>query len=375
MIDHLREIVLLWNNASVFSVAELRGIRRSCSKRPRLQQNVFNRMKELGLFRFRGCRAGQREILKRQNESRSSCRNVVQYSSVMQSLPDVNKLDININEMKHRSPSIITNRFGNIDRPKNAVNTNNLLSVKCSQECSRPSVVMCLMNCQSMNEKDASIGHYILNHKVGLCIAALTETWLRGDDHDNVIINKLVPSGYRMHHVPRVGSKDGSVGLIWKDQYAMKLQPSIEVSSFESSIMLATLGSKFYCTVTLYRPTPSTKNKIKKSLFIQEFADLLEQAATWTGQVIILGDFNIHWDADNDTEKRDLCNLLDSFEITQHVDGPTHTEGHTLDLVMSRTEEDSVSSCSVSDFMSDHNAIFITLSTSRLHPPRKTTIY
>ena len=113
----------------------------------------------------------------------------------------------------------------------------------------------------------------------------------------------------------------------------------------------------------------------QESLFIKEFADLLEQAATWTGQLIILGDFNIHWDADNDTEKRDLCNLLDTFGITLHVDGPTHTKGHTLDLVMVCAEEDSVSFCSISDFMSDHNAIFFTLNTSRLHSPRKTIIY
>ncbi|KAM4592398.1 uncharacterized protein PAE49_010282 [Odontesthes bonariensis] len=47
-------------------------------------------------------------------------------------------------------------------------------------------------------------------------------------------------------------------------------------------------------------------------------------------------DFNIHMDNNMDTNAKELCSLLDTFGLLQHVNGPTHTRGHTLDLVISK---------------------------------------
>lgn len=109
---------------------------------------------------------------------------------------------------------------------------------------------------------------------------------------------------------------------------------------------------------------------IQKTEFLNEFTDLLEHTATWTGQLIITGDFNVHWDCETDAERKQLADILESFGMTQHVNGETHIKGHTLDLVMSRTVEGTVASCSISDYISDHNAILVQLTTSRSHPPR-----
>ena len=188
---------------------------------------------------------------------------------------------------------------------------------------------------------------------------------------NNVIMSKLIPNGYRMQHVPRIGSRGGGVALIWKAHYAVKLEPAFQASSFESIVMLATIGSKAFRIVVIYRPPPSQQNQLQKSLFVTEFADLLEQAATWTGQLLILGDFNVHWDVEGDTEKKQFEDLLEAFSMIQHLEGPTHSRGHTLDLVMSHADDDTVASCSTSHFISDHNAISVRLNTGRAHPPRK----
>ena len=135
--------------------------------------------------------------------------------------------------------------------------------------------------------------------------------------------------------------------------------------------MLATIGSKAFRIVVIYHPPPSQQNQLQKSLFVTEFADLLEQAATWTGQLLILGDFNVHWDVEGDTEKKQFEDLLEAFSMTQHVEGPTHSRGYTLDLAMSRVDDDTVESCSTSHFISDHNAILVRLNTGRAHLPRK----
>ena len=148
-----------------------------------------------------------------------------------------------------------------------------------------------------------------------LDLAALTETWMVGGDADNVVKCKLIPNGYRMQHVPRIGSRGGGVALIWKAHYAVKLEPAFQASSFESIVLLATIGSKAFRIVVIYRPPPSQQNQLQKSLFVAEFADLLEQAATWTGQLLILGDFNVHWDVKGDTEKKQFEDLLEAFSM------------------------------------------------------------
>lgn len=52
--------------------------------------------------------------------------------------------------------------------------------------------------------------------------------------------------------------------------------------------------------------------------------------------IIISGDFNIHVDDSNNSETRQFIHLLESFGFKQHVTGPTHLKGDTLDLVFSK---------------------------------------
>lgn len=46
-------------------------------------------------------------------------------------------------------------------------------------------------------------------------------------------------------------------------------------------------------------------------------------------RTLILDDFNIHMD------KKDFLSVLVCFDLNQFVDCPTHSKGHTIDLVIS----------------------------------------
>ena len=46
---------------------------------------------------------------------------------------------------------------------------------------------------------------------------------------------------------------------------------------------------------------------------------------------ILVGDFNIHVDDRRDVMALRFLDLIDTFGLVQHVTGPTHTRGHTLD--------------------------------------------
>ena len=69
---------------------------------------------------------------------------------------------------------------------------------------------------------------------------------------------------------------------------------------------------------------------------------------------MITGDFNIHVDDALDRDARRFLDLPESFGLSQCVTGPTHKQGHTLDLVITRPDlpppEISVEPTLISDY-------------------------
>ena len=81
--------------------------------------------------------------------------------------------------------------------------------------------------------------------------------------------------------------------------------------------------------LVIYRPPkPNTA-------FIQEFAELLSHFMTRYDKILILGDFNIHVCCPPQSFTTDFMDILESFNLTQAVQEPTHSKGHILDLVLS----------------------------------------
>ena len=72
--------------------------------------------------------------------------------------------------------------------------------------------------------------------------AALTETWLYGDDRDNAVKSQLVPAGYKFLHVARSGSRGGGVAVVCKEQYGLKLDNPFQADSFETMSVLTNCG-------------------------------------------------------------------------------------------------------------------------------------
>ncbi|RXM35906.1 hypothetical protein EOD39_12469 [Acipenser ruthenus] len=64
-------------------------------------------------------------------------------------------------------------------------------------------------------------------------------------------------------------------------------------------------------------------------------------------QILNRGDFNIHVDLPPSTLVTDFVTLLDCLGLSQSVNVPTHTCGHTLDLLITRGLD--ISNPSVSD--------------------------
>ena len=123
---------------------------------------------------------------------------------------------------------------------------------------------------------------------------------------------------------------------------------------------------------TIYRIPPSKENKLSKSSFLGEFNSFLEKISISKERILLLGDFNIHWDDKSNSETANFRNLVDSFNLQQHVEFQTHELGHTLDLILSRTDENLVKTCYGTEYISDHIVINTILAIAKPNFKRKT---
>ena len=111
-----------------------------------------------------------------------------------------------------------------------------------------------------------------------------------------------------------------------------------------------------------------------KGMFFDEFTDLLELNASSSGRLMIVGDFNFHWENKDDLDTQHMNEILDSFNLTQHVSEPTR-EGHILDWIITRSDDTLVTNVEVSTPIADHSSVNVLLNLKKPPLPKKTISY
>ena len=88
---------------------------------------------------------------------------------------------------------------------------------------------------------------------------------------------------------------------------------------------------------------------------------------------MIVGDFNIHIDDRNSPLTKTVLQLLDEYGMTQHINTPTHKNGHIFDLFITKHHADISPEINVIDpQISDHSSVVATVYVGQ--PPRKTRV-
>ena len=219
-----------------------------------------------------------------------------------------------------------------------------------------------------MNKWDSTVDYMLQNQ---LDIFAITETWISSQNiHDHQL--RDLPTGYSFHHIPRSSRRGGGVAIFYRTCLNPKFQPQFIAASFESLETLITIDSVCLRLVVLYRPPPSSKNGLTKAQFFEEFGNFLEQNASSSGKIIIVGDFNFDWSNSKNPDSTHMREMLDSFNLEQLVNEPTHISGHTLDWVVLRSDDNIASRTTISPPFSDHHCVNVILNMKK--PPLPTKV-
>ena len=132
-------------------------------------------------------------------------------------------------------------------------------------------------------------------------------------------------------------------------------------TSFEGIACSFSLHGKYIKLGCIYRPGHAGTDP----LFINEFDIFMESFFIGNGPSFICGDFN-YWldDPRSKPYTSEFIDLLNVNNCINYVNQPTHIAGHTLDLVISQNESESLSNLSVFPIdrnLSDHSLITFNL--------------
>ena len=193
----------------------------------------------------------------------------------------------------------------------------------------------------------------MLDYKADMML--LTETWLKPSK--TAIVNELTPPGYSFIGECRTEKRGGGTGLLFKSEYKFAKMPSPRFKTFEVLDVKTTHSERPLRVIIIYRsPTSPTKS------FLDELALYISELAVVREEILMAGDFNLHFHLPNASGVQYLKQILADNNMQQHVTKPTHRSGNLLDLVITRVCSNIVASTDICESsISDHYSVIFPL--------------
>lgn len=135
-----------------------------------------------------------------------------------------------------------------------------------------------------------------------------------------------MPTNCSFLNRPRLCGRGGGLASVFKSSFCCRACKTESFSSFEE--LLFQFNEHQLTIAVVYRPPKPNKN------FLKDFSNFLVDVILQCDRLLIVGDFNIHVCCESNPLAKDFISLVDSFDFTQAVNGATHKQRHTLDLVL-----------------------------------------
>ena len=187
-----------------------------------------------------------------------------------------------------------------------------------------------------MHSLNSNKAKYLMDYQsnCNIDLSLLTETWFQ--DEENYQTSFIREFGnYNIFNNPRITDTwGGGVCVLAGANLVTKRARMQSYVSFEIVAITLTVSRPKNCKlkiICLYR-----KDKVAFSLFCEEFTALLNDLFLVSSPILIAGDFNIAWNAqDSYKTKKFKTILLDYGLYSGHIPTcSTQKEGNTIDLII-----------------------------------------
>ena len=137
-------------------------------------------------------------------------------------------------------------------------------------------------------------------------------------------------------------------------------------SFFSTALSVTQISSKSFTLfehVIIKLPCGHRKSRLLISIYIllyvpvtvfhDEFSELLKMYTVLNYDFIIAGNINIHVETDEVQSMR-FHEIINMFDLKQHVTGPTHIKGHTIDVIITRNDKSAISNVDITKYNLSH---------------------
>ncbi|XP_032364024.1 uncharacterized protein LOC116677977, partial [Etheostoma spectabile] len=218
------------------------------------------------------------------------------------------------------------------------------------------------LNVRSLVSKREQIEHLLYYYDVDFM--GLSETWLKSSSPEAAV---SLPD-YQTFRKDRDQEKGGGVLIYVKNNLKSSL------IKWPSNITLECVGvnislsrEKSLTAICIYRPP-------KAKVDFYEQLDSLLTSCDREKEILLFGDFNVDWD--EETKRKNLKRITDSFKLTQMIEQPTritHRKPTRIDLVFTNKPERIIITQNLLRGLSDHNVIFFSREVQRSENPYYTS--
>jgi exonuclease III len=194
------------------------------------------------------------------------------------------------------------------------------------------------LNARSLNSSDKFEEISYLIRENDFDIFAITETWL----NEHISSDCLAISGYNnIIRLDREGRIGGGVAIYTSDSLVVKRRSDLEIVGIELLWIEFRLNQNNFLCCTGYRPPCNDANSI--NAFFRNFQITLDKIRDQFSdfKIIIMGDFNAHYNVDYPQESTDIGTQFHSFlegnNLTQMITEPTRVTNRCssiLDLII-----------------------------------------
>jgi len=120
--------------------------------------------------------------------------------------------------------------------------------------------------------------------------------------------------------------------------------------------------------ITVYRPPPNLTSP-NVPIFLSEFVDLLEELTFTFGQLLLIGDLNVHVYNPTSAQTKPIIDPNHRQSVVQ----ATHQKGHIINVIITRRDELPIVDITCDESVnSDHSAVIFTVPTTSTVQPKRT---